>query len=275
MQVSHLNLPQCIHPKSSHGDISYGRNAHSEHLKLLDLSTVQRCDQEPAIYNSKHASRSARLPLSPNTTPVPDMHTMSQSATTSRADIGLSRAALAGSAAAATEFKSAQRAQQASCDVPATCVFRMPTSFGGPSPLQASRLEGQPKTWQVYSTAGTAQEPASPNSNSLAAKAWQHALAGSSAHEQWVMRRHLTHGRMSEAGSEDGWGELSIRLPKQAMDNSNEEQLLQQLPDGLTGAAEVVKLTKVSTAHNMCRCQRNSKKLSSAVVSHDNVKVCL
>ncbi|KAL0050961.1 hypothetical protein WJX82_011093 [Trebouxia sp. C0006] len=55
---------------------------------------------------------------------------------------------------------------------------------------------------------------------------------------------HLTHGRMSEAGSEDGWGELSIRLPKQAIDWSNEEQLLQQLPDGLDGTAEVVKLTK-------------------------------
>ncbi len=249
MQVSHLNLPQFIPTKSSHGDVSYGRDAYSEHLKLLDLNKVQRSDQEPAVHSSKHASRSARLPLVPNTTPVPDVHTLSQSATTSHADTGRSRAALTSSAAAATDLQSAQHAQQASCEVPATSV--LPTAFGGPSPLQASRLEGQPKTWQVYSTAGTAQEPASPNSNSLAAKAWQQALAGSSAHEHWVMRRHLTHGRMSEAGSEDGWGELSIRLPKQAIENSNEEQLLQQLPDGLNGAAELVKVTKVSTARHV------------------------
>ncbi|DBA80115.1 TPA: hypothetical protein ACH3X2_007598 [Trebouxia sp. C0005] len=242
--VSYLDLPQFIPTKSTHGDVSFGRDAHSEHLKLLDLSKVQRCDQEPAVHSSKHASRSARLPLVPNTTPVPDMHTESQSATTSRADTGLSRAALASSAAAATDLQPAQHAQQASRDVPATSVFKMSTAFGGPSPLQASRLEGQSKAWQVYSTAGTAREPVSPNSNSLAAKTWQQALAGSSAHEQWVMRRHLTHGRMSEAGSEDSWGELFIRLPKQAIDNSNKEQLLQQLPDGLNGAAELVKVTK-------------------------------
>ncbi len=248
MQVLHLNLPQFVPTKSSHGDVSYSRDAHCEHLKLLDLSKVQRCGQEPAIHSSKHASRSARLPLVPNTTPVPDVHPVSQSATTSRTDTGLSKAALASNAAAATDLQPAQRAQQASLDLPASPVFKMPTAFGGPSPLQASRLEGQLKTWQGYSTAGTARAPDSPDSNSLAAKAWQQALPGSSAHEQWVMRRHLTHGRMSEAGSDDGWGELSIRLPKQAIDNSNEEQLLQQLPGGLNGAAELVKLTKVSTA---------------------------
>ncbi len=245
MQVSHLNLPQFIPTKSSPGDTPYGRDAHSEHLKLLELSEVQRWDQESAVHSRKHVSRSARLPLVPNTTPVPDVHTDSQFATTSPAGTGLSRTALPSSTAAATDLQSAQ---QASLDWPASPVFKMPTAFGGPSPLQASRLEGQPKSWQVHSTAGTAREPASPNSNSLAAKAWQQALAGSSAHEQWAMRRHLTHGRMSEAGSEDGWGELSIRLPKQAVDNSNEEQLLQQLLDELNEAAELVKLTKVSTA---------------------------
>ena len=249
MQVSHLNLPQSIPTKSSYGDVSYGRDAHSEHLTLLDLSKVQRWDQESAVHSKKHASRSARLPL-PNTTAIPDVHTDSQSATTRRADTGLSRAALASSAAAATDL---QFAQQASLDWPASPVFKMPTAFGGPSSLQASRLEGQPKTWQVYSTAGTAREPAGPNSNSLAAKAWQQAHAGSSAHEQWVMRRHVTHGRMSEAGIEDGWGELSIRLPKQAIDYSNEEQLLQQLPDG---AAELLKLTKVSTTRHVQTPQR-------------------
>jgi hypothetical protein len=251
MQVSNLTLPQFGPTKSAHGDVSYCRDAHSEHFKLLDFSKVQSCGQEPATHSSKHASRSARLPLVPNTTPLPHVHTASQSAITSRVDTGLSKAALASSAAAATDSQSAQRAQQASLDLPTTSVFKMPTAFGGPSPLQASRLEGQPKTWQVYSTAGTAQEPVSPNSNSLAAKAWQQALAGSSAHEQWVMRRHLTHGRMSEAGSEDGWGELSIRLPKQAINSSNEEQLLQQLPDGLGGAAELIKLTKVTTAQQV------------------------
>ena len=246
MQVSHLNLPQFIPTKSSQGAI-YGRDAHSENLKLLDLSK----DQEPATYSSRHAPRSARLPLVPNTTPVPDVHTESQFATTSRTDTGLSRSALTSSAAASTHLQSAQHAQQASLDWPGSPAFKMPTAFGGPSPLQASRLEGQPKSWQVHSTAGTAREPASPNSKSLAAKAWQQALAGSSAHEQWVMRRHLTHGRMSEAGTENSWGELSIRLPKQAIDNSNEEQLLQQLPDGLNEAAELVKLTKVRTARHV------------------------
>ncbi|DBA77116.1 TPA: hypothetical protein ACH3X1_009695 [Trebouxia sp. C0004] len=239
--VSHVNLPQSVPTKTSPGDVSYCRDAHSEHLKLLDLSNVQRCGQEPAIHSSKHASRSARLPLVPNTTSIPDWHTVSKSATTSRTDTRLSKAALASTAAAATDLQSSQHAEQASLVLP---IFKMPTAFGGPSPLQASRLEGQPKAWQVYSTAGTAREPASPTSNSLAAKAWQQALAGSSAHEQWVMRRHLTHARMSEAGSEDGWGEISIRLPKQATENSNAEQLLQQLPDGLNGAAELVKLTK-------------------------------
>lgn len=108
-----------------------------------------------------------------------------------------------------------------------------PPSPAIPSPQQTSRLTQQPTSWQLTSAAGTAHHAGAPNSSSLAAKSWQQQLTTASAHEQWVAHKHTPHGRTSDPGNAEGWGELLVRVPKQA--GNSTEELMQQLPQALAG----------------------------------------
>ena len=109
-----------------------------------------------------------------------------------------------------------------------------PTVF---SPQQTSRLAQQPSSWQLPSAAVTARSGMSPSSNSLAAKSWQQVLSSVCAHEQWVAHKHTAHGRMSGTGDEEEWGQLLVRVPKQA--GTFTGQLMQQLPQALAGSVHI------------------------------------
>ena len=243
--MSHLNLPQFT-PESSVGDVSYRRDADSHRSGVQRPDTSAVTTHEGMARSSMFPSKIARLPLAPGNTPVPDAGSASPAPDTSGQSRGQTALLSRGSIAAAKlNSKGAQHAQQAGFDLPATAAFKLPPASGPVSPQQTSRLNTHSKSWQVYGTAGTARQPSSPNSNNVAAKSWQQALAGASSHEQWLMGRHLTHGRMSEAGGEEEWGELTVRLPKQA--SSAAEKLVQQLPGGLVETAQNCKITKVCT----------------------------
>ena len=245
MQVSHLNLPQFPPLPSYPDNVSYGKETDSYRVRQLDLSKVQRPIQAHAVNSSQHASDSDRLPMVPSNSPLPPTSAASQLAAASSADIEERMPMLSSSstaAAAAAGLAAAQHAQQAGPHIPATAAFKLPTASGPASPQQTSRLAALPKSWQLYSPAGTAHEPVSLNSNHMANKAWQKGLAGTSAHEQWVMQRHLTHGRMSDTGCDEEWGELQVRLPRQA--SSNAEKSVQELPEGLWETRQMCSVRK-------------------------------
>lgn len=111
----------------------------------------------------------------------------------------------------------------------AAAQLEWPPSPAVYNPQQTRRLAQQPSSWQLCSAAGT-----SPSSNNLAAKSWQQLLSTASAHEQWVAHKHTAHGRTSGSGDEEEWGELLVRVPKQA--GAVMEKLMQQLPQALAGS---------------------------------------
>lgn len=250
MQVSHLNLPQFPPLPSYPDNVSYGKETDSYRARHLDLSKVQTTFQAHAVNSSQPASNSDRLPMVPSNSPFPPTSPASQPPATSCADIGKRMPMLSSSstaAAAAAGLAAAQHAQQAGPHIPATAAFKLPTASGPASPQQTSRLAALPKSWQLYSPAGTAHEPVSSNSNHMVNKAWHKGQAGASTHEQWVMQRHLTHGRMSDTGCEEEWGELLVRLPRQASNNA--EQTVQQLPEGLCETSQMCSVRKVGIVY--------------------------
>ena len=252
MQVAHLhmNLPEFVSSSSRLEDVSHSKDTSSRRIKPLELSRAQWPDgpaksgRENAADSRLQASQNC-LPLTPSNTPIHDLSIASQSMAMNRCGTQQSTAPLSGTSIAASrpDPQPAQHAQQAGLEYAAVGCFKLPKDSAVSGPQQASRLGARSKSWQMYGTAGTARGPSSPNSNSVAAKSWQQTLAGATAHEQWVMQRHLTHGRMSEAGSEEKWGELQVRLPKHA--SSSAEQLVQQLPEELNEAAHVCHVIQV------------------------------
>ena len=97
------------------------------------------------------------------------------------------------------------------------------------------------------SAANTGRHATTSNSNSLAAKSWQQQLTTASAHEQWVTHKHTPHGRTSDPGSAEGWGELLVRVPKQ--DGGITEELMQQLPQALAGSVHAQPALQVWLQH--------------------------
>ena len=241
MQVSHLNLPQFIPNSPSVEDVSY-RKETDLRVKPLDLSGVQRSDASAFV--SSAAVAAASLPVAPGNSPVPDAVTGSLRIVADRTT-RTQRQLAKSSNAAQHGVKLAQRAHQvqhAALDS-AAAQFKWPPGLGIVSPQQTSRLAMPPSSQQLASTAGTARTFTSPNSNNAAAKSWQQVVATASAHEQWVMQRHLAHGRMSETGNEEEWGELFVRMPKQA--GIQTEELVQQLPEGLAGSVHAQAASQV------------------------------
>ena len=99
------------------------------------------------------------------------------------------------------------------------------------------------KSWHAASTANTARQLSSQQSNRLAVRSWQEILVDASAHQQWVMQHHGNHGRMSEAGEDEDWGKLTLQLPKGA--RPGVDQLLQQLPEALADTVDMWTVSQV------------------------------
>ena len=238
IQVSHLNLPQFIPNSPSVEDVSYRKDA-SLRVTPLDLARLQRGDA-PAFVSS-NAAAAASLPVAPGNSPVPDAATASSRAVPDR-PIRTQMQPVKSGTTDQRVVKLAQQSQHAASDLTGA-QSKWPSALGISSPQQTIRLAMQPSGRLLASTAGTARTAISTNSNNAAAKSWQQVLATASAHEQWVMQRHLAHGRMSETGNEGEWGELLVRVPKQA--SIHTEEVLQHLPEGLAGSIHIQTASQV------------------------------
>ena len=205
LQVPRLNLPHSMPKSSSLDDVSY-RKDKSLHVLPTDLSRLPRPDAS-VFSNESAAAKSTGTP-SKQAEMQPGI----------------------GSNAGKPVIKSAQHG---AFDSVAASPKWLPSSSVS-SPQQTSRLAQQPRSWQLSSPAVTARSSMSPSSNKFAAKSWQQVLSTASAHEQWVVHKHTAHGRMSETGDEEEWGELLVRVPKQASTFVGE--LMQQLPQALAGS---------------------------------------
>lgn len=197
----------------------------------LDLSKVQRPDV-PAVSNGsaaayKTGTQSARLlPAVPGNAPIALSASAMGIIRSDRAEVQLGRSSNA-------ERPTAKSGQTGDFDIAAAAQLKWLPSPAVFSPQPTTRPAQQPSSWQLSIAAGKAQHSTSPSSNSLAAEAWQQQLSTTSAHEQWVAHRHNSHGRTSDTGGEDEWGELLLRVPKQACMVT--EKLMQQLPQALAG----------------------------------------
>lgn len=229
-QVSCLNLPQFLTNSSFLDDVSYWKDTKS-HVNPIDLSKVQRPDM-PALSNGsaaayKTGTQSARLlPAVPGDAPNAVSASARGTIRSDRAEVQLARSS---NAEKVTQVTSGQTGDFHT----AAAQLQWPPSPAVFSPQPTSRPAQQPSTWQLSIAAGKAQHGTSPSSNNLAAKSWQQLVSTASAHEQWVSHRHNSHGRTSDTGGEEEWGELLLRVPKQA--GTVTEKLMQQLPQALAG----------------------------------------
>lgn len=228
-QVSCLNLPQFLPNSSSLDDVSYWKDTKAR-VNPIDLSKVQRSDA-PALSNGsaaayKTGTQSVRLlPAVPGNAANAGSASARETIRADRAEVQLGRTS-------SVENPRAKSGQ--SGDFDAAAQLNWPPSPAVFSPQPTSRPAQQPSSWQLSIAAGKAQHSTSPSSNNLAAKSWQQLLSTASAHEQWVTHRHNSHGRTFDTGGEEEWGELLLRVPKQA--GSVTEKLLQQLPQALAGS---------------------------------------
>ena len=227
-QVSHLNLPQFIPTSPSVDDVSY-RHDHKPRITPLDLSRLQQTDA-PALTSSVSEAAAASVSAMPATSPAPELDAAASKAVSSftgrtACHLGSSRN---------IEQHAGKLAQQAQHGNPLAAQLKWPPSPGVISPQPPSRPALQPSSWQLSSAASTARNAISPRVNNSAAKTWQQIQSTASAHEQWVLQRHTVHGRMSGDGDEEEWGQLMVRVPKQAA--SVVVELVQQLPEALAGA---------------------------------------
>ena len=228
LQVPCLDLPQFLPNSSSLDDVSYRKDT-SLRVKPIDLSRLQRPDA--SALNSAAASNTGAtlmrlLPIVPGDVANAPSTSARESIKSAKAEVQLGLSSNA-------EKLGIKSAQHGVVDSAAAQLKWLP-SPAVYSPQQTRRLSQQPSSWQLSSAAGTACSGISPSSNNLAAKSWQQLLSTASAHEQWVAHKHTAYGRMSGTGDEEEWGELLVRVPKQA--GAVMEKLMQQLPQALAGS---------------------------------------
>ena len=252
-QVSHLSLPQFIPDNHCVDDVSYRKDTRAR-VQPLDLSKVKR--EEPGAIIGDSGRSTAKGTGTATDAAVAAVTSVSSAFSATQ----LSNRSLRPEAqfdrsrnAEHHMAKLTKHAQHAAYASPAQ--FEWPLSQSLSDDKLTSRPALQLKSWQLSNATGIASE--SHNPDNLPAKAWQPMLSTASAHEQWVLQRHTTHGRMSEGGDSESWGELLVRVPQQA--STVIEQLVQQLPEGLAGsvhscAQTQVRLLSTQSCDHCCSC---------------------
>ena len=248
--MSHLSLPHFGALETSQQDVSYREDLPSQRVRALDVNHAHHSNAanvSAAFGSSRLPARSRILPPSPALKYESDAaiqpainrdHSLGQA-------IGLLPSD-SDAAEIADQLKtgSAKHAHHASSARPAPPKFKLPLPPEPSSHSQPGRLTAHSKAWQAAGTARTAREAFGQPSGRVVMRDWQQNPADLSAHEQWVMQRQAQHGRMSEAGDEEQWGELTVQLPKGG--GGVIQQLLQQLPEGLGNIADMCTMSQVT-----------------------------
>ena len=250
LQVSYLSLPYFGALETSQEDVSYREDLPSQRVRALDLSHAHHshaANVSAALGSSRLPARSRILPSSPALAVEHDA--ASQPAANGHHSLGQPMGLLPSDNNAAgipdlLKSGSAKHAQHASSARPALPKFKLPLPPDVSSHLQPGRLTAHSKAWQAAGKARTACEAFGQPSGRVVMRDWQQIPADLSAHEQWVMHRQAQHGRMSEAGDEEQWGELAVQLPKGG--GGVIEQLLQQLPEGLGDITDMCTISQVT-----------------------------
>ena len=241
MQVAHLSLPLFESGEHSLEDVSFREDSCLHRVRPLDLSQVDRPAEGSAALSGTISKN--RVPLWDKLLPQPPRNSpaLGSSAAVQAAEDSDGCPMQATDSIVKSEHVSARLNQHASHHKAATARFNMPNPTDLVSLDQAGKPVQSTKSWRA---AGTAREPLSLHSNRAAVQSWQQTLIGASAHEQWAMQRQGSHGRMSEAGENEDWGELTLQLPKGA--RPSVDQLLQQLPEALRNSVNMCTVAQVT-----------------------------